>query len=145
MPESSTISLIALVISIVSLAFSVYVGLLDRAHIRTTCKFYHGDPDYGPAHAVLSILNSGRRSVIIRWLVFANDKGEWIGVHLKSEQGGLRLGEHERHDEDLKVHDLFQSTPDGILEVTDCWFEDTLGRRHRPKGIRACLKRLRDS
>jgi len=141
MPDSDTISLVALVVSILSLGFSVYFNFLDRARVVTTCKFYP-ESEYNAAHVAVSILNAGRRAFILRLLVLANREGEWIGTYLNKEQGGLRLSEHERHDLTLKHQDLFESAPDGVIEVTDCWFEDTLGRRHRPKGIRGCLKRL---
>src|SRR5437667_509571 len=141
MPDSSTISLIALVVSILSLGFSVYFNFLDRARVVTRCKFYP-ESDYNSAHVAVSIANAGRRAVILRWMVKADGGGEWIGTHLSAGEGDLRLGEHERHDLTLRQEDLFEQTPDGLMEVTDFWFEDTLGRRHRPKGIRQCLKRL---
>jgi hypothetical protein len=141
MPDSSTISLVALVVSILSLGFSVYFNFLDRARVVTRCKFFP-ESEYNNAHIAVSIANAGRRAVILRWMVKADGDGEWIGTHLKEGAGDLRLGEHERHDLTLRQEDLFEQTPDGLMEVTDFWFEDTLGRRHRPKGIRQCLKRL---
>ena len=141
MPDSSTISLIALVVSILSLGFSVYFNFLDRARVVTRCKFYP-ESEYNHAHIAVSIANAGRRAVILRLEVKADGKGHWVGTFLKPGEGGLRLGEHERRDLRLTHEDLFEPNPDEVLEVTDFWFEDTLGRRHRPKGIRQCLKRL---
>jgi hypothetical protein len=144
MPDSDTIALIALVVSILSLGFSVYFNFLDRARVVTTCKFYP-EWEYNSAHVAISIVNAGRRAIILRMMVKADDRGEWAGTFLKKSDGGLRLGEHERHDVTLTHEDLLEQTPDDAIVVTDFWFEDTLGRRHRPKGIRQCLDQLRAS
>jgi hypothetical protein len=112
--------------------------------MATRCKFYP-ESEYNLAHVDVSITNAGRRAVILRMTVKANERGNWVGEYLNRTEGGLRLGEHQRHDLTLWQEDLLEQYPDDEIEVTDFWFEDTLGRRHRPKGIRQCLERLRDS
>jgi hypothetical protein len=141
MPDSHTISLIALVVAILSLGFSVYFNFLDRARMVTRCKFYPKS-EYNRAHVDVSITNAGRRAVILRMIVKADGRGHWVGTYLNRGEGGLRLGEHQRHDLTLWQEDLIEANPDDEIEVTDFWFEDTLGRRHRPKRIRQCLKQL---
>src|SRR5438093_1145357 len=111
MLDSGTISLIALAVSILSLGFSVYFNFLDRARVVTRCKFYP-ESEYNRAHVAVSIANAGRRAVILRLMVKADGRGGWIGNYFDAGKGGLRLGEHERHDLTLRQEDLFESTPD---------------------------------
>ena len=51
---------------------------------------------------------------------------------LESGKGGLRLGEHERHEFSLKKDDTVAFIPDGDdIFYKEWWVEDSLGTRHK--------------
>lgn len=138
------ISLVALFVSVVSLGFSTYFGLRDRAVLRTSSS-YSGGWEGGSASVTVSVVNAGRRPIVIRmWAGAENDKN-WVGTYIGAEQRGLRLGEHERFDLTLRSHDLYATTPEDDFWIADLWFEDTLGRRHKVKDAKANIRKLRAS
>jgi hypothetical protein len=147
MTRAEVISSIALIVSIMSVVFSVYFGYRDRAHLKATSKFYPGDPDYGPAWISVTIVNAGRRPVILRMWVGFGEKGEWVGTILGEGKSGLRLGEHERHEISLRRDDLVgqMPPPSDDIEFQDLWVEDSLGRRHAIKDAKKNVRLLRDA
>lgn len=141
MTRAEIISVVALVVSIASVAFSFYFNYRDRARPKATSKFYPGH-DYGLPHISVTIVNAGRRPFILRMWGGSDEKGEWVGTFLGEGKSGLRLGEHERHDLSLEKNDLLADTPDGGILFHDLWVEDSLGRRHPIKDAKANVKLL---
>ncbi len=123
------LSLVALVISVGSLAASLHFNLRDRAKVKATSKYYPGVED-GVPMIELSVVNAGRRPVVLRMWGGTDAEGGWVGTMINSNEGGKRLAEHERYDVKLLRDDLIACTPDGDVVLVDLWFEDTLGRRH---------------
>jgi hypothetical protein len=141
MTRSEIISVIALLLSVISIGFSVFFNFRDRAKIKTTSTFYP-ESEFGSASVHFTVVNAGRRPIILRMRGAVDKNGEWIGTYLGKDQSGLRLGEHERLDHRMEAHDLFEATPDDVITVTDLWVEDTLGRRYLIKDAKKNLALL---
>ena len=141
MTRSEIVSVLALFLSVISLGFSIYVNLRDRANIKTTSQFYPAS-ESGPAAVHFSVVNAGRRPIILRMRGGVDKSGGWIGTFLGKDQSGLRLGEHERLDHTMKKQDIFEQTPDDLMTLADLWVEDTLGRRYPIKDAKKNLAAL---
>lgn len=135
MPSAEIISIIALLASFASLSASLYFNLRDRARIIAKSTYYPGRDGDAPSVAI-SVVNAGRRPIILRMLAGEDGKGEWVGTLLNPKESGYRLAEHERYDIRLLRDDLVAFTPDDDVIFTNLWFEDTLGRRHSVAGAR---------
>ena len=142
MARAEIISVIALLVSIGSLGFFIYFNYRDRAHLKATSRFYPGDPDYGPPHISVTIVNAGRRPIILRMWGGTDKEDHWVGHFLGEGKSGLRLGEHERHDLSLEKDDLFAATLTDDVLFENLWVEDSLGRRHPIKDAKANVKQL---
>ena len=78
MRMSDYISITAILRSIISLAISWYFGFRDKAHFKSSAKFYPYNPDYDQAHISIKIINCGRRPAILT--MFGGDLKIIIGV-----------------------------------------------------------------
>ena len=141
MTWSETTSLVALIVSISSLGFSLYFNFRDRGQIHASSKFYPSS-SYGPQSLTVTIVNTGRRPVILRMWGGADSSGKWVGHFFNGDKSGLRLGEHERHDFVVEKNDAYSVTPVDEIFCEDLWVEDTLGRRIAIKDAKANLARL---
>jgi hypothetical protein len=137
------ISALAFLVSLTSLGFSIYNIVRDRARIQIKSQFYPPS-QYGKGHISITIMNTGRRPMILRMLGYEGDDN-WVGAWFGDHERGLRLGENERHDVTVSAEDLGQDTPDDTINVTTIWLEDSLGRRYTIKGIEKQIQQLRDS
>jgi hypothetical protein len=144
MTRSEIISVLALLLSVISIGFSVYFNFRDRGNIKTSSTFYPGS-DFGSASVHITIVNAGRRPIILRMRGAVDKNGEWIGTFLGKDKSGLRLGEHERFDHKMEKGDLFEQTPDGVITVADLWVEDTLGHRYAIRDAKKNLALLLES
>ncbi len=142
LPTSELVSLVALGVACVSLCATLYFNLRDSARLKAS-SVYVPYWEETPAHIRISIVNAGRRPVILRMLVNAESKKKWVGTLLNKDNGGIRLGEHERYETKIERHELVQQTPDEEVAINDIWFEDTLGRKHAVKNAKLSLKQLR--
>jgi hypothetical protein len=141
MTTATMMALIALIASIISAGFSIYFGTRDRARLHAFSHLYKGDDEHAP-HIKVAAINKGRRPLILRMWGGADDKGEWVGTFIERERQGHRLGEHERFEITLENGDLgFELDEfDEVVEFTELWFEDSIGRRHRVNGSRQHIK-----
>lgn len=130
MARAEIISLLALLVAATSLFFSVYFNLRDRARLIAKSQFILAHPDYGPARILVTVVNAGRRPVILRMWGGSDEKGEWVGESLGKDHAGLRLSEHEQHELSLEKNDLYAQLPDGEVLYRELWVEDSLGQRH---------------
>ena len=126
--RAEIIAVFALVVSVSSLGFSIFVGLRDRSRLVATSRF-SATSEYGPARLHISVVNAGRRPIVVRMLVAVCDDDDWFGDFLGDHKVGLRLGEHERHDITLEKSDLLGGRESDLI-ATDFQIEDSLGRRH---------------
>lgn len=142
MNSSEIISIVALGVSGASLVFSGAFNLRDRSRLVTKSQhFPHRDGT--PASMRVSIVNAGRRPVVLRMWGGSGADGNWIGTLLGEMKSGLRLAEHEHHEFTLRKDDLLLLGPEEDVEISDIWFEDTLGRRHVVKEAKKNIAKLR--
>lgn len=136
------ISISALLISVASLAVSTYSSLRDRARLRIKTKYYSAS-EYGPDRIVVSMVNIGRRPIILRVIGGSDSFGKWGGDYLCLEKGGIRLAEHEHYEYTYTKDDTVLFNPDGNnLFYESLWVEDSLGVRHLVPNSKAYVKRL---
>lgn len=141
MNSAEVTSISALVISIGSLAASLYFNLRDRARVVARSQYHSGYEGDEPTVSV-SVVNAGRRPIVLRMWAGADEKSNWVGSILNSKEGGHRLAEHERYDLSLNRNDLVAYTPNDNFVFTDIWFEDTLGRRYSVANAKKNLRKL---
>lgn len=139
---TDTLAIAALVISVASLGISAHVAFRDRARLRITSKFFSAN-EYGPSHIVTTMVNVGRRPVILRMIGGIAGKSTWSGTYIDHEAGGKRLGENERYDHTFSKEDILSFHPDGEDIVFEAlWVEDSLGVRHPIPKSREHIKKL---
>jgi len=119
------IASLAIIISFVSL----YLNFQDKPSLKIISEFVPSS-DFGPAYIALSIINAGKRPLIVRMWGGNDEDGNWVGTFLGDEKKGLRLGEKERHDIALYKKDMVAMMPDDDLTFCELWIEDSLGKRH---------------
>ena len=129
-------------ISALALIVSSLNYFRDRAWLKATCKFVQ-PPDENP-YVYVRIVNKGRRPIILR-MWGGSDGTEWSGSFFGNEKEGLRLAEHEMHEFTIDREGLYNPTPEADIVYSDLWLEDTLGRRHKIKGAKGNVARLRAS
>lgn len=141
MSGSVVLSVCALVISLVSIGFSVYFNFRDRGKVVASSIFSPGG-EHTTSYLGIVVVNAGRRPVVIRMWVAEDENGEWIGHHVGEKGAGLRIEEHGRTEIILRDDDLpFESASCEIIP-TNIWIEDTLGRQYSVKDIKVNLERL---
>src|SRR5262245_45948108 len=103
---SDVISILALFISMISLAISWFFNFRDKADLKIIGKFFVSHPDYDRAHINVKVVNSGRRPMILT--LFGGDLkgGGYCGTSLGKDHKGLRLDEHESYETKVYVEDL---------------------------------------
>jgi hypothetical protein len=141
MSRAEILAILAFVVSVTSLSFSAYFGLRDRGRVRAESKF-HPASEYTYARMAITLVNEGRRPIVLRMLVGTSEDGKWVGEYLGKKKGGLRLGEHERLDMNIEREDAVGMTADDDIVFADLWVEDSLGRRYRVKNAKDHLQKL---
>lgn len=129
MNNTEIISFAALLVALCSLTATLFFNLRDRASVVTKSTYYPGYEGDQPKLAI-SIVNAGRRPIVLRMWAGSDGGVGWVGTKLSPQDGGLRLAEHEMHEVMLSVADLIGETPEESMHFSQLWFEDTLGRRH---------------
>jgi len=136
------VSIVAICVSLASLGVALYTALRDRARLKIKSKFFSAS-EYGPDRIVVSMVNAGRRPVVLRLIGGHDSHGQWGGSYLEREKGGLRLGEHEHYEYKFEKEDTVLMVPDGDdLFFEELWVEDSLGIRHAIPDSKAYIKRL---
>ena len=134
--------IVALVVSVAGFWLSFANYRRDRPRLLATSRFSPGWEGLDPTVEV-SIVNAGRRPVILRGLGRQGAGEAWSMTFFDSAAGGKRLGEHERCDITLRVGELVEQDPKAEFDIVDLWVEDTLGARHGVKDARRNLALLR--
>lgn len=133
MTRAEFISVIALLVSVASVCFSVYFNFRDRAHLKTKSVYYDDPDEYGSPVIKFDVVNAGRRPIVLRMWGGTEEGDKWTGTMLGTDGAGLRLAEHEVFEKRLHAADLEELTPDSEVSFRDLWVEDSLGRRHSIK------------
>jgi hypothetical protein len=142
MTRSEVISIVALLISVTSLVFSFYFNFRDRANLKTSSQFFAAS-EFGPSRVEFTIVNAGRRPIILRMWGGTDEKGEWVGRPFGNDnKWELQLGEHERFDHHIEQQDLYFGADDDLIMMVNLWVEDTLGRRQQIKDAKKNIASL---
>ncbi|MBK5180457.1 hypothetical protein [Paraburkholderia domus] len=121
----------AFAVSFASLCISGHVAFRDRARLSLSSKFIPAS-EHGAGQIVVTMVNAGRRPVILRLIGGASAAGTWSAEYLAREEGGLRLGEHERYEHTFEKEDTVKFHPEhDDLFLKTLWVEDSLGIRHK--------------
>jgi len=139
MEISFYLSIFAILISCISLVWTIYVGYRDRGNIKATSKISYSGPDSKYFHLQVKAVNYGRRAVILSMFGVDYSDGSWGGSYIEEKEG--RLAENEKYEITIRAGDSNTMSPDGEIAV-DFWFEDTLGRRYKVKNAKENLKKL---
>ena len=143
MSYSDVTSTVALAIALGSLGLSAFNAVRDRSKLKFITKFCEAS-EHEPARFAYSVVNAGRRPVVLCIAGGSDASGHWAGERLGESKDGIRLGEHERleraYTKDDVVHLGETAETDLVLDVL--WVEDSLGNRHEVPGSRAAMKRL---
>jgi hypothetical protein len=148
MSPSAIISISAIVISLTSLGFSIYVAMRDRPRLKASCVLYHPNPDLPWPYPSVGIraVNTGRRIVILTKLGRYYGKNRSASELLDHEKGGRRLGENEIYERtlrnDLEDYTMLYYRSEEPENIEELWFEDTLGRKHAVRHSRKVLHRF---
>lgn len=136
---------IALAISLLSPLIAFSIGFRDRAVLRITSSYVTAWNDGNP-YVHVHIVNQGRRPIILRMWAGVEASGVgWVGTFLGDYKAGLRLGEHEIFEFQLRRDDLYAVTPEDDVIFSDLWVEDTLGRRHKVKDAKVNIAKLHET
>jgi hypothetical protein len=144
--DADSRSNVALLVSVGSLLVSgagfVLNAFRDRPRLKVSSTLY--DDDSGdPYKLAVTVVNRGRRPVILRMIGGNGRKGGWSGTYLDSKKGGIRLGEHEHHEFELSKEDVVGSDEHGPDEPYDfMWVEDTLRNRHKIPNSHEHIERM---
>ncbi len=128
----------ALIISI----FGVYLRYQDKPVLKIISSYSPTTENYGNSYIALSLINAGKRPLIIR-MWGGNDKdGKWIGSYINNQKTGLRLDEKERYDIALHKDDMLKMTPDDNVIFSELWVEDSLGKRYSVPNSKEYVSKL---
>lgn len=135
---------IALAISVVSLLLSVYVALRDRGRLRARCRAYR-HPETGEyAFLQVSVVNVGRRPIILRYLYGRYEGGRVAGVAVDGEP--LTLSEGAHYETKIGKFDgmmVYTDEYDGVYaNLVRLFVEDSTGNRYRVRGSKKQVQLL---
>ena len=128
MARAEIIASLALLVSIAAFSLSAFNAARDRAKLVVKSKGWAGS-EYGEAGLRITIVNAGRRPIVLRMLVAVTGPNSWYGEYLGDHKSGLRLGEREHHEISWHKHDMLGG-PEGDELALDLLVEDSLGNRY---------------
>lgn len=85
------LSIFAVLISCISLSWSIYIGYRDRGNIKATSEIYSNGPNSNIFHLQVKAVNCGRRPVIISMLGSDYSNGSRGGSYIEKEVGRLAV------------------------------------------------------
>jgi hypothetical protein len=148
--NTALVAWLALGISVISLVVSIFNSQRDRARLRLTSRYFQGWEGF-TADIKIEMVNAGRRPIILSMLrkeatkrnrLGLRSNENWSGEYLDHPKG-LTLEERESHSIELEFDDLFfQTGNDDVYFADDICVLDTLGNRHKIKGIRKNIAKL---
>jgi hypothetical protein len=142
MNASNYIASAALIVSVASLAVSIYFSQKDRMNIKAESRYFAGHPDFDRTHLLIRVVNHGRRIAILRMCGGDLEGGGWGATSLGGKHAGISLGEHEFYEQKFYVEEVEYSDPVREAYYNKLWIEDSLGRRHLVKNSEEHIKRL---
>jgi hypothetical protein len=105
------LSIGAIIIACISLAWSIYLGYRDRGNIKATSEISYNGPDSKYFHLQVKAVNCGRRPVILSIFGVDYSDGAWSGTYIEKESA--RLSENEKYGIIIRAGDSETMSPDG--------------------------------
>lgn len=139
------LSVVAIVISALSLFVSIWALLRDRSRLKIYSSFYPGHVDYGPPGIKFKAVNKGRRPIYIRSIGGNLEENGWQAQHIGEGEFGKKLEENQYIEEYWDKNDLVAEAPDFTDRFVSIWLEDSLGRRHKVPRSKRYIRRLKSS
>jgi hypothetical protein len=140
MARAEIIAALALFVSIAAFSLAAFNAVRDRAKLVVKSKAWPGS-EYGAAGLRVTIVNAGRRPIVLRMFIAVTGPNSWYGEYLGDQKSGLRLGEREHHEITWHKHDMLCGPEDDELAV-DLQVEDSLGNRYPVLGAKENLEAL---
>lgn len=145
--RSDTRANVALIVSVISLLISgatfVLNAFLDRPRVKVSSALWD-DEDGNPYKIGVTVVNKGRRPVVLTMLGGTCRKGGGSGVYFDSDKKGIQLGENEQHQ--------FEIDKEGVVAIDRyggpderydfMWVQDTLGNRHKIPNSHEYIQRM---
>lgn len=146
------LSIIALIISLLSLGLSAYIGLRDRSKLKTSSNKL----DTQPPQIEIKAVNQGRRSLVLYSIGATYNNGnfwkkifESYEMHMdgnqkiEKQEHGIRLIENDYYREVISPDDDFFNweSKDDSFPIS-IWFEDSVGKRYKIPDIGKHLSQL---
>ncbi len=146
MDVSFYVSCVAVLISLISLGWSIHIGNRDRDKLLVQSEICSRPNMYKKSFPDVSFIkikavNYGRRPVILTtlWKCFA-DKTRY-----ETKLDNRRLEEHEQFVQEIDYDNMRYGDDNGNIKVvTDLYLEDTLKRLYKIKNVRKYLKEIRN-
>ena len=140
MSRAEVISTLAFIVSLGAFGLSLFTVLRDRAKLVVRSKAWPAN-EYGDAGLRVTIVNAGRRPIVIRMLLGIPASGKWSGSYFGDQVNGITLAENSHHEVIWRRNDIFCGEHwEEIAE--DMAVEDSLGRRHPVQDAKENLKIL---
>lgn len=143
--EFMYLSVVAIVISALSLFVSTWALLRDRSRLKVYSIFYPGHEDYGQTGIKFKAVNRGRRPIYIRSIGGDIEENGWHAQRVGEDEFGKKLEENQYVEEHWNRNDLIVEAPNFTDRYVSIWFEDSLGRRYKVPGSKRYIKQLMSS
>lgn len=143
MPSPTILSIIALMISIVSLGLSSYLAWRDRSRVQTKSFARQHERTGEYSSVFVTVTNAGRRPLTLRYLLGLYEDGS-LGCQRLSE-GGVKLQEGEFHELEFGKFDGIMVNGVDMPGLVDVYFEDSAGKKHKVVDARKNVELVRKS
>lgn len=143
MTAAIVISVIALFVSISSLALGFYLAWRDRPNLRAKCCARTHEQTGEYSSVFVTAHNAGRRPITLRFLAGVYEDGTSGGLRLI--QDGLKLQEGEFHELEFGKFDGIMVNGDDMSDLVDLFLEDSIGRKYRIEGSREAIALIQGS
>lgn len=135
------VSTFALIIAFISLLITFDIRFQDRPRLKISARFIL-ESDHGPNRVKISMVNLGRRPVIIKFLGGTTENGNPWREFIESDKGGLRLGENEAYEYTIEKNDTVITFFDDVQFYESLWVQDSTGRRYYIPKSQELIRRL---
>jgi hypothetical protein len=138
------ISLAALGLGLLNFGYTFWKDRRESPKIKTKCVLWEADDHVSYPRIHVSVVNAGRRPIIIRLFGGYYGESEFVGgEYIDDAKGGRRLGENEFFERTLTFGEdmiVLFSGEELDERVQELLIEDTLGKRYKIKNSRKILR-----
>ncbi len=129
----------AFVISLISLALSTYVAFRDRGNVTASARYLESIQHISDA-VFIHVVNSGRRPVTVRRLVFETHNGHRLEHKLVKESHPVRLMESEDYEFQINAENSVITNWAGS-KIVKAALEDSRGKKYEVEDLAELINR----